>query len=177
SAGSSRSTRCSRARRTRCSTTSAARTPRIPAAAPQAAKGPGPFYWIVSVKTGKVVMSYNETKDVGAAMVQAVQGNLGAQHWKVNGSGTARQLENRNSHLCLAATGYNGLVRQYSCGTLDGSITWHASNYDDMWAGNPITWSSYFVGQCLEAYGSTFRTADCNGTTAQQFRLSYVPGT
>jgi len=161
---------------------------RAATAASAAKAGPGPFYWIVNVNSGKAVMPYNESKAVGELMVQRTKGNLGAQHWRILGSGTTRVLWNRNSHLCLLApTNGTFLTQQYCNDTLGDSFgnrpKWQSSNYDAMWAGNPITWRSVFSGQCMDVYGAY--TTDntivqqwpCHGLPNQQFQLQYVPGT
>ncbi|GAA3228285.1 RICIN domain-containing protein [Actinocorallia longicatena] len=162
----------------------------VPAvAATPAHAGPGPFYWLINVDSGKAVMPYNESKATGAAMVQRTSGNLGAQHWKIEGSGTHRVLYNRNSHLCLLAPiGGDSVLRQQYCNDTTGDLTgrrpiWRSSNHDAMWAGLPVTWRSDFSDQCMDALEAG--TADdtliiqypCHGGPNQQFRLVYVPGT
>jgi len=159
-------------------------------AASAAAAGPGPFYWIVSVNSGKVLMPYGQSKAYGEQIVQAGQGDLGAQEWKILGSGRGRKLYNRNSHLCIVApaTGSAAYLRQEGCDDNSGDPSnlrpvWTVSDYDAMWAGNPVTWQSPYSFQFMDVYqarlddGAPLIQYPYTGGVNQQFYLKYVPGT
>jgi hypothetical protein len=174
-----------------CGGTASAATP-APAAAPtvSAQSSAGPFYWIVSVNSGKVLMPTGQSKAYGEQIVQATQGDLGAQHWKILGSGRGRKLYNRNSHLCIVAPapGSTAWLRQAGCDDNPGDpsdlrAVWTVSNYDAMWAGSPVTWQSPYSFQCMDVYeawvddGTPLEQWPCTGGYNQEFSLQYVPGT
>ena len=131
-------------------------------------------------------MPYNETKDLYAPIVQTGQADLGAQHWKIKGAGNLRVLENRHSkHCILISFTSNHFLRQFYCDDIHDQepasatrTTWNPSNYDDMWAGLPITWRSNYGGLgCITVSGVAAIGAPCNGGLNQQFRVVHVPGT
>jgi hypothetical protein len=169
-----------------CGGAAGAATPNTAAAV----SSPGPFYWIVSVNSGKVLMPYGQSKAYGEQIVQAGQGNLGAQHWKILGSGRGRKLYNRNSHLCIVApaTGSAAYLRQEGCTNnssdpSDLRAVWTVSNYDAMWAGNPVSWQSPYSFQVMDVYGAQLDDGapliqyPYPGGYNQQFYLINVPGT
>ncbi|GAA1591249.1 hypothetical protein GCM10009678_86880 [Actinomadura kijaniata] len=138
--------------------------------------GPGPFYWMINLKSGKAAMPYEHSKERRAPIVQSIKGNYGAQHWKILGSGTERKMENRHSKYCMRATSTTSkVVEQDNCG-FSGAL-WVVSDYDAMWAGKPVYWKNFYTGECLEGYGAVLRTASCTYTSNQYFRLEHVPGT
>ncbi|GAA3217483.1 hypothetical protein GCM10010468_40280 [Actinocorallia longicatena] len=155
-----------------------------------AAAGPGPFYWIVGVNSGKVLMPSGQSKAYGEQIVQAGQGDLGAQHWKILGSGNGRKLYNRHSHLCIVApaTGSAAYLRQEGCDGNSGDPSnlrpvWTVSDYDAMWAGSPVTWQSPYSFHVMDVYqarlddGAPLIQYPYTGGTNQQFYLKHVPGT
>ncbi|MGK5550206.1 RICIN domain-containing protein [Actinomadura kijaniata] len=162
-----------------------AAVPAATAAEARAAK-PGPFYWIISVSSGKALMPYEHSQAAQAPLVQSIQGNYGAQHWKIEGAGNLRVLRNRHSkHCIMASLKSGGILRQFYCRDYWDQEpnsatreTWIPSSYDDMWAGKPITWMSYYGGLgCITAYGAGAVNKPCDGSVKQQFRLVHVPGT
>jgi len=148
----------------------------------------GPFYWIVNVKTGRVLMPYDHSQSFYAPIVANLKGSGGAQHWEVKGAGNRRYFKNRHSHLCIMISlNNNEFLRQYDCGeSADAPTqphayvtreTWRPSSVDDMWAGRTITLSSLYAG-CMAVSGVAAIGTTCDSSsTAQQFRLEYVPGT
>ncbi|TDD78999.1 RICIN domain-containing protein [Actinomadura rubrisoli] len=159
------------------SATPAHAAPQAPAhTAPQAAvAGPGPFYWIVNVATGKALLPYQHSKEPGQALIVNNEFTGGATNWKIRGSGHDRQLENRHSHLCANSLLTNGFLRQEYCGS--PGTTWTVSNYDDMWAGRPVTWRNTYTHQCMTQFGIAAKATPCTGDSTQRFKLIYVPGT
>ncbi|MFI6519725.1 RICIN domain-containing protein [Spirillospora sp. NPDC050679] len=154
----------------------AALTSATPAqAAPQAAAGPGPFYWIVNADTGKALLPYQHSKDSGQPLVLSNEFDGGATHWKVRRIINDTQLENRHSHLCANSVLPNGFLRQEYCGS--PGTAWTVSNFDDLWAGRPVTWRNNHTFQCMTAFGTVAKAAPCTGASTQKFRIVYVPGT
>ncbi|WP_067828468.1 RICIN domain-containing protein [Actinomadura kijaniata] len=138
--------------------------------------GPGPFYWMINLKSGKAAMPYEHSKERRAPIIQSIKDGYGAQHWKILGSGTQRKLENRHSKYCMrAASTTSKVVEQDHC-EFSGAL-WVVSDYDAMWAGKPVYWKNSYTGECLEGYGAVLRTASCTYTSNQYFRLEHVPGT
>lgn len=157
-----------------------------------AAAGPGPFYYIVAVHSGKPIMPINHTKNHGAEIVQADWQGGGALHWKIRRSGTIdgqeriRRFENRHSKYCVSANQWNtpvGLVQTQCTSFHTMSEEWVVSSADKMWAGQPFTVWNHQSGLCMDVAGaSTAAYARvgqwyCHGGTNQQFRLVYVSGT
>lgn len=147
----------------------------LTAAASPASAGPGPFYWIINVKTGQAMLPYEQSKAPNTPLVLQTKANLGAMHWKIDGSGIHRQLRNRHSHYCALAAGVDTFVRQHDCG-LPGT-TWIVSDKDGMFAGDPVEFMNSATSTCLDRLGATVQVKPCVGATNQRWRLEHVPGT
>lgn len=159
---------------------------------PKASAGPGPFYYIVAVHSGKPIMPINHTKDWGAEIVQADWQGGGALHWKIRRSGTIggeeriRRFENRHSKYCISSNGWTtpALLTQRTC-LVDYTWNeeWVVSSAADMWAGRPFTVWNNQSKLCMDVEAASTAAYTrvhqywCHGGTNQQFRLVYVQGT